>query len=85
MNYQAPDGHIITSIAYPGEVSYTCNVQGYADGIYESIETTGSAEPVGIKQIRITRTVESGEMTIVIRESSSSELTTYVEENTVIE
>ena len=81
MKYKAPDGTEINSESYPEVVTYQCICEGIADGIYESIETTGSISAIGIQQIKITRTVSDNSMTITIVESSDEELLQYINEN----
>ena len=77
MEYKAPNGHIIHSKPYPEIVTYSCPCSNMADGVYESEETTGAGNAIGIKQIKITRTVYNGQMTISIREASEQELEAY--------
>jgi len=78
MTYTAIDETIIKSS--PIEVvTYTCPTD-MNDGVYESEETTYSSNPYGIQQIKITRTVTDGVMTISIRESTDTELQDYLEQ-----
>lgn len=81
MTYKAPDGHIIESLSYPQEVTYTCECEGISDGTFISYETSGSSNTIGIQQIKITRTVSNNSMTISVVESSEQELQEYI--NTV--
>jgi len=81
MKYTAPDGFVIESRPYPEEVTYSLSCTFLPEGRYESIETTGSAKPIGIQQIRILRLVENEIMTITIRESSDQELIDYINGN----
>jgi uncharacterized protein with FMN-binding domain len=76
MNYESPDGHIIESLPHPQVVNHSCECN-YADGVYESLETTGSADEIGIQQIRITRTVQGRMMNIEIVHSSDEQLIEY--------
>lgn len=81
MKYTAPDGYILQSRPYPEEVTYTLTCSFLPEGRYESMETTGSANPIGIQQIRILRLVQNETMTITIRESSEQELIDYINGN----
>lgn len=76
MIYKAIDGTLIES-SPNGPVTYTCDAGDYPEGIYESLETTGAATSIGIKQIKIVRAVENGQMTITITESTEQELIDY--------
>jgi len=77
MQYVAPDGHVIESNA-GSAVEYTCEVSGYANGVYTSLETAGSGTSIGISQIKIERVVEDGVMTITVTESTALELMEYI-------
>lgn len=77
MKYKAPDGNIIASSNTP--VLYTCICSGIANGIYESIETFGSTNEIGIEQIKIIRSVTDNVMTITITEATELELIEYKE------
>jgi hypothetical protein len=81
MTYTTIDGTILTSGALP--VMHTCPCTSYANGTYESFETTGSPDAPGIKQIKIVRFVENNTMTTTITESSLQELEAYI--NSIIE
>ena len=81
MTYKAPDGYIIESLPYPQEVTYSCLCQGIVDGIYESMETTGLANIIGIQQIKIKRIVENNNMNLSIIMSSDEELIEYQNNN----
>ena len=78
MTYTALDEHVIESKPYPEIVTYSCACDDMPDGNFYSLETTSAATPIGIQQIQITRTVEGGIMTIVIREGSEQELIDYI-------
>lgn len=82
MTYPAPDGHIIESLPYPQEVSYSCECIGYEDGIYDSVEIKGAANQIGIQGIKIKRIVDNNSMIIVIVEFSEQELIDYINSNT---
>lgn len=79
MTYRAPDGHLIETKPYPEVVVYQCNCVDFVDGVYESSETMAGDGPLGIQQMRITRTVENNFMTISVRESSYDELLEYIQ------
>lgn len=76
MTYTTIDGTVLTSGTEP--VTYTCPALDYSDGIYESVETKGSSEYPGIKQIKVVRIVENNSMTITITESTIEELEEYI-------
>ena len=78
MTYTEIDGTILTSSPIE-TVTYICSTD-MMDGVYESEETTFSSNPYGIKQIKITRAVSNGTMTISIRESTDTELQDYLEQ-----
>jgi hypothetical protein len=82
MTYKAPDGHIIESLPYPQEVTYTCECSDIVNGTFISYETTEDTSVIGIKQIKITRVVSGNSMTITIVESSEQELQEYININT---
>jgi hypothetical protein len=84
MTYTAPDGHIIESLPYPQEVTYSCACEGIVDGIYYSMETTGAATEIGIQQIKIRRFVENNFMDLSIIMSSDAELIEYQNNNKLI-
>lgn len=76
MKYKVIDGTILES--NPNEpVVYLCDAMGIPDGIYESLQTYGSSSPIGIEQIKITRSVSNGIMTTTIVESTEQELIDY--------
>lgn len=76
MKYKCPDGTILES--QPSQtVTHTCPTT-MDEGVYESFETKGSRNEIGIKQIRIKRTVEEGTMFIELTESTEEELQTYI-------
>jgi len=76
MKYKAIDGTILES--NPNQsVTYQCDALETPDGIYESCETFGAATPIGIKQIKIVRSVDNGVMTTTITESTEQELIDY--------
>jgi len=76
MKYIAPDKTVIVSDPTK-EVKYTSACEGIADGIYESTETKGSINPVGIEQIKIVRKVSNNVMEITITETSEADLILY--------
>lgn len=82
MTYPAPDGHIIESLPYPQEITYSCACLGYDDGIYNSVEIKGSTNQIGIQGIKIKRIVDNNSMIIVIVEFSEQELIDYINSNT---
>lgn len=82
MKYTAPDGHIIESLPNPEIVTYQCICSEIVDGIYTSIETTGSSTEIGIQQIKIKRSVDNDNMKITIQMSSDEELLQYINDNT---
>ena len=84
MTYTAPDGHIIESLPYPQVVIYESLCSEIVDGVYTSIETTGSATEIGIQQIKIKRTVDNNNMVIEIVMSSDEELIEYQNNNKLI-
>lgn len=75
MEYEAPDGHIMTSLP-DRPVIYTCPCD-IANGDYESFETTTAGTIIGIEQIKISRLVLDNNMTITLTESSDAELEAY--------
>lgn len=75
MEYIANDGTILVSKPNE-EVTYTCSVET-PDGIYESFETQGAGNEIGIKQIKIKRVVNDGICIYTITESTDEELITY--------
>ncbi len=83
MTYSAPDGHIIESLPYPQEVTYSCECFGYDDGIYNSCEGKGAATEIGLQAIKIKRTVVENFMTIEIVEFSEQELIDYINSGTI--
>lgn len=86
MTYTAPDEHIIESVPYPQETTYSCqcSITEYYNGIYYSDEIKGAATQIGIQGIHITRTVDNSNMTIKIIEFSEQELINYINDNTLI-
>ncbi len=86
MTYPAPDGHIMESLPYPQEVTYSCscNPLEYSDGIYYTDEIKGAATEIGIQGIHITRLVDNGSMAITIKEYTNQELIDYINNNTLI-
>lgn len=77
MKYTAPDGFVIESKENE-VVTYTCSCDMY-DGVYESVETTGSNTPIGIQQIKIKRTVSNNQMVITITTATEQELLDYIQ------
>lgn len=85
MKYPAPDGHIVESLPYPQEVSYTCPCEpsNYSDGTYYSVEACGADTTIGIQAIHITRVVNNSVMVITIKEFSEEELIEYINNNQI--
>jgi hypothetical protein len=76
MNYTAPDGYTITSNPN-GPITYTCPITDAIEGTFSSVETYSAPTSIGIQQIQITRIITSGNITIIIKESTSEELIQY--------
>jgi hypothetical protein len=77
MKYKAIDGTILESNSNQ-TVTYTCDVDNHAEGVFISYETYPSSSPIGIQQIKIVRTVIGNQMTIEITESTEQELLDYI-------
>lgn len=78
MEYTAPDGYIMEFIDTP--VIYTINPSNYyEDGVYIDLFTESDITPIGIKQQRVIKTQNQGELTIEIRWSTEQELLDYIE------
>jgi hypothetical protein len=76
MKYKAADGNLIESDPN-GPVTYSCSCPlDWANGTYESFETTSSIDN-SIKQIRIIRVVNEGNVQITITERTQQEIEQY--------
>jgi hypothetical protein len=78
MTYTTIDGTSLNSD--PNQpVTYTCNSNGFPDGVYTSLETTSAVNQYGIQQIKVSFTVENGTANYNIVESTGPELEAYIE------
>lgn len=78
MEYTAPDGYVMEFTNTP--VIYTINPSNYyKDGVYFDLFTEADITPIGIKQQRVIKTQNQGELTIEIRWSTEQELLDYIE------